>query len=337
MGIRQSLLSWYDNNRRALPWRGTKDPYHILVSEMMLQQTRAVVVAPYYERFLARFPDAATLARAREEDVLALWSGLGYYSRARNLKRAAAVIQQRFPATYDELLQLPGVGRYTAAAVASIAFDHPCAAVDGNVLRVLARLDAVAGNIRAAEVRQQLETRAQRLLDRRRPGDFNQALMDLGATVCTPGRPKCESCPLRRYCRAARSGLADHLPVLSAKKLSRAVNLSVALVQRQGQILFRQRPSNARLMPGFLELPSVEELDVRDQRLLGQFRHAITKTEYSVWVWGCKLRKDPQGAIWLTVRELEARAVTTISRKALHILSAYTQGKNSSRLKGGAT
>src|SRR5579872_3965323 len=191
--IRRRLVNWYLRNRRDLPWRRTSDPYRIWVSEVMLQQTRAQAVIPYYEKFLARFPDAASLAAADEAEVLALWSGLGYYSRARNLQRAARRISAAgvFPRDYDSIRALDGVGDYTAAAVASIAFGLPHAVLDGNVMRVLARLDNDAADISAASTRARLRARAQELLDGRRPGIFNQALMELGATICVPKTPQC--------------------------------------------------------------------------------------------------------------------------------------------------
>src|SRR5271157_1728605 len=207
--IRRRLLAWYRQHKRDLPWRRTEDPYRIWISEIMLQQTRVAAVLPYYPRFLELFPDVRALARAPEQTLLAAWAGLGYYSRARNLQKAAKYIVElgEFPRTYSSLRELPGVGDYTGAAVASIAFGLPHAVMDGNVARVMSRLMAEAGDIKSDAVRRRLRALAEVLLDRRHPGEFNQALMELGATVCVPKRPLCESCPVRLYCEARKQGL----------------------------------------------------------------------------------------------------------------------------------
>src|SRR3984885_5154286 len=209
--IRRSLRKWYGKHKRDLPWRSTADPYRIWISEIMLQQTRVAAVIPYYERFLTLFPDPAALASAPEQKLLAAWAGLGYYSRARNLQKAARAIVQlpRFPSDYSALLELPGVGDYTAAAVASIAFGRPHAVLDGNVLRVLSRMTADPGNIKSDAVRKKLRALAETLLDRRRPGEFNQALMELGATVCVPKQPLCGDCPVRLHSQARLQGLEN--------------------------------------------------------------------------------------------------------------------------------
>ena len=212
-----ALLGWYDANKRAMPWRRTKDPYRIWLSEVMLQQTTVATVIGYFERFLERFPDVRALARADEAAVLRLWAGLGYYSRARNLHRAAkAVVEEhagRFPRTLQGLRSLPGVGRYTAAAVASIAFGLPAELVDGNVIRVYARLFALRGDPRSPALQEKVWTLAAEHLDHGRPGDWNQALMELGATVCSPVGPECGRCPLSKSCLARKRGLQDSIPV----------------------------------------------------------------------------------------------------------------------------
>jgi A/G-specific adenine glycosylase len=200
------LLGWYRAHQRDLPWRESRDPYRIWVAEIMLQQTRIAAVLPYYRRFLRRFPNVKSLARARQSEVLKLWSGLGYYSRARNLHAAAKQIvslhDANFPRDLDAALSLPGIGRYTAAAVLSIAYDAPLAVLDGNVARVLARLAAVRGDLRASRTWQNLTDAAQRLLARKEASDWNQALMELGETICTPQSPRCTDCPIRRWCKA---------------------------------------------------------------------------------------------------------------------------------------
>lgn len=240
--FRKALLAWFGRRRRALPWRGARDPYRIWLSEVMLQQTRVAAVTPYYRRFVRRFPTVQALARAREADVLRHWAGLGYYSRARNLHRAAKRIigehRGKFPRRLDDALALPGVGRYTAAAVLSIAYDEPLAVLDGNVARVISRLDALRGDIRAARRWRRLEARAQARLEAGAPGDWNQAMMELGATVCTPRAPRCGECPVARWCRARALGLAERLPAKRAKPATIEVELAAAIfLDRQGRTL----------------------------------------------------------------------------------------------------
>lgn len=240
--FRKALLGWFRCRRRAMPWRGTRDPYRIWVSEVMLQQTRVAAVAPYYKRFVRRFPEVGALARAREAEVLRHWAGLGYYRRARHLHRAAREIVARhggrFPRRLEDALALPGVGRYTAAAVLSIAYGEPLAVLDGNVARVLARLEAARGKLRAPRPWRRLEARAQALLDRRAPGDWNQAMMELGAVVCLPRAPRCTECPVAGWCRARALGIAERLPARRAKPATMDVELAAAiLLDRAGRTL----------------------------------------------------------------------------------------------------
>ena len=239
------LLAWYDEHKRMLPFRGTKDPYRIWVSEIMLQQTRTETVGAYYTRFLDRFPNVFALAAAPEEDVLKCWEGLGYYSRARNLHKASkAVVEQYggvFPADLDLLRALPGVGDYTAAAVASIAFDLPAPAMDGNLTRVLSRFHGVREDVDIPAVKRRLADLGREDMPGSRCGDFNQALMDLGATVCTPGTPDCEACPLRPLCNAYKESDAETLPVKAAAKPPRDVAMAVALITCRGRIWMTQR------------------------------------------------------------------------------------------------
>ncbi|HEX4643869.1 MAG TPA: A/G-specific adenine glycosylase, partial [Candidatus Acidoferrales bacterium] len=228
--FRRRLLSWFSKRKRDLPWRRTRDPYRIWLSEIMLQQTRVAAVIPYYERFLEAFPDVRSLASAKTDDVLANWAGLGYYSRARNLQRAAREIAARpaadFPRDYDAALDLPGIGRYTAAAVLSIAYGAPHAALDGNVARVLARIGAVRGDLRVPSRWRKLEAAAQELLACRAPGDWNQAMMELGATLCTPRSPRCGLCPVEAWCRARQLGIAEKLPTARKKRATLDVTLA---------------------------------------------------------------------------------------------------------------
>ncbi len=233
--FQRSLLSWYGRHRRALPWRASGDPYRIWLSEIMLQQTRIAAVLPHYERFLEKFPDVASLARAPQPEVLRLWSGLGYYSRARNLHAAAREIIERhdgaFPRTLESALALPGIGRYTAAAVLSIACDVPLAVLDGNVARVLARLFALRGDLRAPRRWQHLAATADQLLARAAPGDWNQAMMELGETICTPQNPRCADCPVAQHCRARARDLTEKIPAPRRKPKTVHVRIAAAILR----------------------------------------------------------------------------------------------------------
>ncbi len=327
-GLAAALLRWYRRHRRPLPWRDTEDPYRIWISEVMLQQTRAAAVIPYYERFLKRFPSLEALARSSETALLECWSGLGYYSRARNLRRAAQHIVAesggRFPQTCEGWAALPGVGPYTAAAVASIAFHQTVAVLDGNVARVMARLENHRGDVRSPRVREELREKAQALLDRRHPGEFNQAVMELGATVCLPRRPQCPLCPVSDACEARRLGVQNELPVRLAGREPVRLEITVAMVERNGTVLLRRRPDKLSLMPGFWELPQAEGLEPRGFILgerLKSFRHSITHHEYTATVFRAALRgRPPAGYHWISRQRLKALPLTTITRKALESL-----------------
>jgi A/G-specific adenine glycosylase len=249
--IRKHLLHWFRKYQRDLPWRRNKDPYRIWVSEIMLQQTRVAAVIPYYERFLAKFPDIPALAGAPEEEVLRLWSGLGYYGRARNLQRAAQQMVAShggdFPRTADEALALPGIGSYTAAAILSIAFGALHAVLDGNVARVLARLDAVRGDLRERSRWHALQKSADKLLDPKSPSDWNQAMMELGAMLCTPRAPQCLLCPIAKFCRARQLGLTDVIPEKRKKRATVEIRLAAAILQDPlGRTLLLPPPHSSR-------------------------------------------------------------------------------------------
>jgi len=246
--FRQQLLAWFRQYQRDLPWRRTKDPYRIWLSEIMLQQTRVAAVVPYYERFLERFPDIHALAAAPQDEVLRLWSGLGYYSRARNLQRAAQEIVAKhggiFPRAEKDALKLPGIGSYTAAAILSIAYGAKHAVLDGNVARVLARLRAVQGDLRDAKRWQSLQKSANALLDPQSPGDWNQAMMELGATLCAPQAPQCLLCPVAQFCQARKLGLADLLPARRKKRATEKIALAAAvLLDPRGHTLLLPPPT----------------------------------------------------------------------------------------------
>jgi A/G-specific adenine glycosylase len=272
--LRRALLGWYGRHRRPLPWRATRDPYAIWISEAMLQQTRVETVIPYYERFLERFPDVRALASADLDDVLGVWQGLGYYSRARNLRAAAQVVVDemdgRLPDDAEGLRRLPGVGRYTAGAVASIAFDRPEPVVDGNVARVLTRLLGIRRDLKRPDVARRLWDEAAALARGPRPGDLNQALMELGATVCTPKVPRCPECPLRGRCDAHRRGDAASLPVKAKRPEPKPVEAAAALLLRRGKALAVRRPPDG-LLGGLWELPG-GELSGRERPAAGLAR-----------------------------------------------------------------
>lgn len=315
--FRALLLAWYDLNARALPWRETHDAYRVWLSEIMLQQTRVAAVIEHYRKFLERFPTLEKLARAREANVLAAWSGLGYYRRARMMHAAAKFILRdlggTFPGTFAGLIALPGIGRYTAGAVASIAFGEPVAAVDGNVERVLSRLSG--RRIDREELWQSAET----LLDRERPGDFNQAMMELGATVCTPRTPACLTCPVVELC-ATRGELAGTEKLAPQKKRE----IHYALDCHDGAVFLVQRARDASLMAGMWELPEVAKQQISFAKLkrgndadsLMTLKHSITVTDYTVRVWK---RAAPDGVRgkWIAVERLERTALTGLARKIL--------------------
>jgi A/G-specific adenine glycosylase len=313
--LRRALLAWYDEHRRELPWRRDADPYRVWVSEIMLQQTRVAAVVDHYARFLEKFRTVQTLAAAREASVLAVWSGLGYYHRARRMHRAAKLIARErkgiFPRTAEEWRQLPGIGRYTAAAIASIAFGEAVAVVDGNVERVL---DRVFGT---AEGREAAWRQAESLLDRERAGDFNQAMMELGATVCTPRAPQCPMCPLHDWC--ASRGTNSARPQAARKRKQ----LIYGLARRNDSVLLVQRPGNASLMAGMWELPALPEAQHNGAEPMAKLRHAITDTDYEVSVFTAAPAKFHSSAVdarWFARRQWERLPLTGLARKILRRL-----------------
>ena len=258
--ITASLLSWYDRCARVLPWRGFHDAYRTWVSEAMLQQTRVETVLSYYPRFLERFPTLSSLAEADEADVLKAWEGLGYYSRARNLWKGAKQVMAEYggllPREPEKLRQICGIGPYSAGAIASIAYDIPVPAVDGNVIRVISRLYGIRTDALENETRRRIESIAASLVPAERPGDHNQAVMDLGATVCIPGTPDCRRCPLSAFCDAFHAGDAAELPVLPKSKPQKSISYAVLLIRSSGRILMRMRTE--RLLQGLWCFPVIE-------------------------------------------------------------------------------
>jgi A/G-specific adenine glycosylase len=343
---RRLLLDWYRANRRDLPWRRLRDPYAVWISEAMLQQTRVETVIPFFERFLARFPDVHALACAEPDEVLSCWAGLGYYSRARNLHRAARIVARNggmLPDTVERLRELPGVGRYTAGAVASIAFDREEPVLDGNVARVLVRLRGIHESPKRPAVAARLWDEAAALVRGPAPGDLNQALMELGALVCTPRAPRCPECPLRARCAARSTGDAEALPVREPKTPPRAVEAVAALLLRRGRVLAVRRPPRG-LLGGLWELPGGElaprerpeaglaralyertGLTLRGASLRGEVEHQFTHRSLRLHVF----RSDtPEGRVrldgfdahrWLAPGALGELPQATLTRKALSV------------------
>jgi len=306
-----SLLNWYAENERDIPWRGCKDPYLVWVSEIMLQQTRVETVIPYFMSWIEQFPDTASLAAASQQAVLAAWEGLGYYSRARNLHRAAQIVMSEhhgeLPQDVDQLRRLPGIGPYTAGAIASIAFGRDEPVLDGNVSRVLARVYNLDIPMKSREAREFLWLRARENLPAGQAGDYNQALMDLGATICTPRQPACSTCPLASLCQAAQLGLQHELPVVVTKPAVPHYLVTAAVITRQEQVLITRRPQNG-LLGGMWEFPGgkvqpgedlgtclqreiCEELNVEIEvgGALGTYRHAYTHFRVTLHAFECRL------------------------------------------------
>jgi A/G-specific adenine glycosylase len=324
--FRRKLLAWYDQNQRVLPWRRQRgsatpiDPYHILVSETMLQQTQVAAVIPYFHRFLARFPTLADLARADEQQVLRLWQGLGYYSRARNLRAAAMEIVRRHdgnvPKNCEQLLELPGIGRYTAGAIASIAFDRRAPILDGNVQRVLCRLDGIEADPRQRDVQKLLWLRAKEILPKSRVGDFNSALMELGAIVCTPRSPCCNVCPLHGGCQAAAAGLQEQIPQRKKSPATPLLRRHTYCIRRNDHWLIEQRPSSGRWagMWQFITIAARANGDrarlpirTTPPAAIGRITHALTHRRYEFEVFVCETRdgtdiQPPRK--WATLRQL---------------------------------
>ncbi len=330
--LRRRLLEWYARHRRDLPWRRSRDPYAIWVSEIMLQQTRVAVVVERYRAFLERFPTIVSLALAGEQEVLALWSGLGYYRRARMLHKAAQFVASHLngnlPRTAEELRALPGIGAYTAAAIASIAYGEPVAVVDGNVERVLCRLEGWDGasSKTSGALKKKIDALAARLVDPEDAGDFNQAMMELGATVCTPRSPGCLVCPLKRDCATRGEHKTTPRTPMRSREIAHAL---VVRQPRQGrkkaepEVLLEQRPAQVSVMPGLWELPLLREAAVPERELRMTVRHAIMQVNYYV-----RIRVVPEEDLerlamhggcrrWVGAREAEAMALTGLARKVL--------------------
>jgi A/G-specific adenine glycosylase len=348
------LLKWYDRNRRDLPWRvppgsparACPDPYHVLVSEAMLQQTQVATVIPYFLRFLQQFPTVADLAAADEQDVLRAWQGLGYYSRARNLRGAARAIVRdhggRVPSTAEALRSLPGVGAYTAGAVASIAYNCRAPIVDGNVARVICRLDRIETDPRERPTLATLWRRAEEILPAKRTGDFNSSLMELGATVCTPRSPQCLICPVNAHCAAFAAGVQDRIPPPRKAKETPLLHRDVVCVCGEGdRWLIEQRPATGRWAgmwqfitverngrrPSAKDVQTTTGITVEKPRLIGKADHALTHRRYAFDVYVCAARDAREPAQerprkWVTRAELDRFPLPRPHLKVLRMLEA---------------
>ena len=353
--VRGQLLRWFRQNKRDLPWRHTRDPYRIWLSEIMLQQTRVAAVIRYYEKFCASFPNAEALANAPEQEVLRLWSGLGYYSRARNLQSAAREIVSRhggkFPAGENEIRALRGIGSYTTNAILSIAFGKKYAVLDGNVARVLARVYGMRGDLRETARWRTLQENADYLLDSDAPGDWNQAMMELGATICTPRSPQCGICPMERYCEARKLGIQEIIPEKRNKRASVAITLAVAVItDKEGRCLMLAPPGRSKEKIGDADIPTlvsnlwhfpaiavsrdaVMELRRHARKLLpgvrlpakfislGKIKHAVTYRALNVLAFAIKIEKLPAvaGARKVPLQDFASLPISNLTRKVARL------------------
>lgn len=339
MSFAEHLLRWYDEHARTLPWRGIHNAYHTWVSETMLQQTRVETVLLYYQRFIDRFPTAEALAAAPEDEVLKLWEGLGYYRRARNLHRGARQVAEELggviPSDVKELLKISGIGEYTAGAIASIAYDQPVPAVDGNVIRVVSRVRGIRENVGIPSVKRQITQAAAELVPQERPGDFNQAMMDLGATICVPGTPSCERCPVAEMCDACREGDAEDIPELPRKNPPKVIDYDLCLIYNGDRVLMRQRTET--MLQGLWIYPMIEEhhtakqlpalvkrrigLPVADIQPAGEAKHVFTHQVWQMKIYTMSTTAEaPDGWRFVTLEEMQALTIPTAVKKAKEIV-----------------
>lgn len=345
--IVEPLVTWYRKGHRILPWRQQKNPYYIWISEIMLQQTRVEAVKPYFERFTEALPDVEAAAACSEEQLIKLWEGLGYYNRVRNIQKAAILVRDQYggklPADYEKLKELPGIGNYTAGAVASIAYDIPVPAVDGNVLRVYARLMEDDGDILKQSVKTRVERELGAIMPSECPGDFNQALMELGAMVCVPnGQPKCESCPLADQCRARKNGTQMELPVKKKSGKRRLEKKTVLVIQDGEKVAVCRRPSRG-LLAGLYELPNLEGHQSRQEVLetlkgwglapvriqpLGESKHIFSHVEWEMTGFAVKVaaleQAEQKNMIFVEIEEAEEKYAIPA---AFHAYTSYMNMK----------
>lgn len=308
----EKLLAWYDKEKRELPWRTAKSPYYTWLSEIMLQQTTVATVIPYFQSFIQRWPTVQDLAAASLDEVLTQWQGLGYYSRARNLHKCAHDLAHHFPTQEDELLKLPGIGPYTAAAIASIAFEQKAAAVDGNVIRVMSRYLAILSSKPMEEVKSKLKT----LLPKERCGDFTQALMELGALVCRPKAPSCQICPLQNKCRAYTQGEVDKYPLKVLKpKLPTRYATAFIIRREDGALLIRKRPPSG-LLGGMMEVPTTPWNETKIEEKVPIVRHTFTHFHFEVSLSYLDNPSEFEG-IWVHPQDLKNFALPTVMKKII--------------------
>ncbi len=322
--MRTPLLRWYRRVRRDMPWRRRVCPYRTWVSEIMLQQTTVASVTPRFEAFVRRFPDILSLANASEDEVLKLWAGLGYYARARNLRRAAQAVMTEhggiFPSDFDSALSLPGIGRYTAGAILSIAFGRPYPVVDGNVIRVFSRFFGLKGRAKDPAFVKKIWTRAEKLMPRHAPGDWNQALMELGATLCTPDAPSCGICPLAKDCVANMKGIQDRLPMPDKRREAVQVRWVCLWIVRNGKLLIWRRSKDERLLKDHWGLPEARQTIAVPGRRLAAVKHTITHHNLSVELREAVLKdaaRLPKEAKWVPVAKATDYLVSSLWLKLL--------------------
>ena len=343
----ETLLSWYDQHKRSMPWRDIRNPYATWVSEIMLQQTRVETVVPYFLRFMADFPDLKSLAEAEEDDVLKHWEGLGYYSRARNLHAAAKQVMADYggalPSQPELLQKIKGVGAYTAGAIASIAFGVTTPAVDGNVIRVISRIEGIRENAMDPAVKQKITEQVTQIIPPDRPGDFNQALMDLGATICVPGTPDCGSCPMRDLCSACAAGDAEELPNLPQRTPPKRIPWHVLLVRKRNSVLVHKRTES--MLNGlwtFVMIPGTKKPDalsreaerltgisLENLRVCGTARHVFTHQIWEMQLWHADAASGTPRSDWrfVTQEEMDGLALPSAMNAARRKAFEPVEGK----------
>jgi A/G-specific adenine glycosylase len=350
--VQVKLLKWFDVNQRDLPWRRHYKPYEIWISEIMLQQTQVKTMLPYYHRWMVRFPDVQAVALAPEEDVLKHWEGLGYYSRAHNIHRTAKVLlkehKSEFPRDCARLRKLPGIGRYTAGAIMSIAFNADCPVVDGNITRILSRLFDIAEPIRDGQTEKALWKLAEELIPQGKARSFNQALMDLGAMVCTPRSPSCPKCPIRIHCRALQKGVVHLRPMVKKRKDAVPIHVAVGILVQEGRVFIQKRPPSG-LMPHLWEFPGGKillgetpedalvrefreelELHIHPLRKVALIRHRYTSFRVALHAFACRLEYSGRQPVlhsavegrWVTPQELDLFAFPAANRKLIQRIQA---------------
>ncbi len=344
--IKKLLSDWYKKQSRNLPFRGSENPWEILVSEIMLQQTTMETVLKRYGIFIEQFPNAESLAKTSEQEALKAWEGLGYYRRIKNLRKTALIccekFQKKLPKKYSELLELPGIGKYTAAAISSICYKEKKPAIDGNVIRVISRLFAIEENTDKSSGLKKIDRLALKLLDEKNPGDHNQAMMDLGAMVCTPKNPKCLSCPVSKKCKGFYSGDATRYPIKNKKTKVPEVDVAIASIIEEGKILLVQRPKNT-MLEGLWELPggkvendeTIEEACLRElveetgttikiRKKIGIIKHAYTHLKVKLHIFSAKIEKQTEKGnrkqVWADVQNVNKLPIPTGTKKALSII-----------------